>query len=502
YFSAVALSALAGFAFGGCDKPARSQPGYDPLSVALASVGKTRNFEATVPSMCYTRTDGVSNPCWTCHTQSVFPNQKMDYELQEEYAFSDVALTNHWTNLFVDHSSETAAISDDAALKYIRTDNYRALRAALKGRADYPGYVPDLDFDAGFDEEGFARDGSGWRALRYKPFLGTFWPTNGNTDDVMIRLPADFQRDESGQYSRAVYVANFAILEAAICGGADAPTHYTGKAASIAVVRNVYPQGTEYLHSVRYVDPDAPNLVSKRMKELRYSRKVHAPDTWAITRAYEEDLNKKQEGMLPHFGGRPETGYLNDFGWQLQGFIEDERGRLRLQTEEEHLFCMGCHSALGITVDQTFTLPRKVPGAEGWRYQDLRGMHDAPQKGHPEPEILTYFKRVKGGDEFRANDEILARFFRSGALKEEEVRRAARGGDKDVAWLLTPSRERALKLTKAYMALVKRQGFDLGRDTMLAPPGNVFANIENGDTALGQSKLLFRDGTLRLDWSR
>ncbi|MCC6573297.1 MAG: hypothetical protein IT462_05840, partial [Planctomycetes bacterium] len=42
YFSAVALSALAGFAFGGCDKPARSQPGYDPLSVALASVGKTR----------------------------------------------------------------------------------------------------------------------------------------------------------------------------------------------------------------------------------------------------------------------------------------------------------------------------------------------------------------------------------------------------------------------------------------------------------------------------
>jgi hypothetical protein len=58
------------------------------------------------------------------------------------------------------------------------------------------------------------------------------------------------------------------------------------------------------------------------------------------------------------------VGLLNDFGWQLQGFIEDAEGRLRLQTQEEHLFCMGCHSNIGVTVDQTFSFPRKVPGKE------------------------------------------------------------------------------------------------------------------------------------------
>ena len=116
---------------------------------------------------------------------------------------------------------------------------------------------------------------------------------------------------------------------------------------------------------------------------------------------------------------------LNDFGWQLQGFIEDARGRLRVQTEEETRFCMGCHSTIGVTVDQTFSFARKVPGTAGWRHQDLRGILDVPQAGHPEPEILTYFKRVGGGDGFRANTEILDRFFPTGALAVDKVLRAA-----------------------------------------------------------------------------
>src|SRR3546814_19481700 len=67
-----------------------------------------------------------------------------------------------------------------------------------------------------FDDTGFARDGSGWRAFRYKPFPGTFWPTNGASDDVLIRLPAIFRQDADGAPSLALYRINLAIVEAAV----------------------------------------------------------------------------------------------------------------------------------------------------------------------------------------------------------------------------------------------------------------------------------------------
>lgn len=47
-----------------------------------------------------------------------------------------------------------------------------------------------------------------------------------------------------------------------------------------------------------------------------------------------------------------------------------------------------------------------------------------------------------------------------------------------------PSRERALDLNKTYMALVRAQGLEQGRDTILAPADNVHRRIENGDTGL------------------
>jgi len=74
---------------------------YDPLAVALASIGQTVNFEASVPPQCYTKTDAVANPCWTCHTTPHGLNHASDWELQEEYSFSDFALTNHWKNLYI-----------------------------------------------------------------------------------------------------------------------------------------------------------------------------------------------------------------------------------------------------------------------------------------------------------------------------------------------------------------------------------------------------------------
>ncbi|CAM2067428.1 Cytochrome c domain-containing protein [Sulfidibacter corallicola] len=544
------LSAAGGLAFNLTDDPdeetttvvvplesAKIEGAYDPLALAMATKGQISNYEATVPPQCYTKTAGTANPCWTCHTNPQLPNELVDWELQEEYAFSDFAMTNRWFNLFKDRREAMAGIGDEEVIAYVRGENYKALRDALTTAPGYPGYVPDLDFEAGFDDEGFAKDGSMWRALRYKPFLGTFWPTNGSTDDVFIRLPEKF-RTLDGKPSRDIYKANLSILEAVIAAGPMAgrgsrfvyeieplneeaiqadldgdgriagvvreirgfPQAYVGDASGESTRQYIYPKGTEYLHSVRYLDPEAPGMTARRMKELRYSKKVKYLDSWGISYMYEQEYNEKEAGDLPIFSGGPQVGILNGFGWQLQGFIEDEKGRLRLQTSEEHQFCMGCHSAIGVTVDHTFTLARKVPGAEGWRYQNPTGLRDVPQQGHEKPEIATYFERVTGGDEFRANAEVLSRFFENGKPREAEIARAAPGGDKDITHLIAPSPRRALDLNRAYMAIVREQSFQFGRDALLGPIENVHEHIENGSTDLADTGKVFRDGRLWLDW--
>ncbi|HSW11645.1 MAG TPA: hypothetical protein VLI06_02325 [Solimonas sp.] len=521
-------------------------PRYDPLAYARADRQRDlrQNPEPTVPPQCYTRTGGESNPCWTCHTRRNGGNLMGDVELQTEYAFSDVAKDNHWRNLYADRRAAMGAISDGQVLQYVRQDNYAPLRAALLQAKDYLGWTPDLDFDAGFDAEGFARDGSWWRAFRYKPFPGTFWPTNGATDDVMIRLPRELYLDAGGKPSRELYRLNLAILEVAVAtpdsGQAarrdrevepvseelagwdlDGDGRISGKVTRISqlperyvtphapagmspearqVRRWRYPLGTEFLHTVRYLDPDASGMISRRMKEVRYAIKLSAPTASGTADVYQAERLEKERGNVPLYSGHSETGLYNSHGWKLQGFIEDRDGALRLQTTEETYYCMGCHTSIGVTVDSSFAFPRKPPGLAGWGYQSLVGMPDVPQVGHRTPETLLYLQRVRGGDEFRANDEIVARFFGPEGLRRDEVLRAAKGGDQDLRHLVMPSRARALALNKAYLALVREQSFILGRDPVLQPVKNVHDRIENGDTGLKKKKAVYDDGRLWLDW--
>lgn len=503
------------------------------------------NAEAVVPPQCYTKHEGRFNPCYVCH-QDHGGNERLnamnDQRLQSEYDFVEVALKNHWTNLFVDRRPLIARIADKRILDYVSRDNYSPLAARLK-QSGWEGYTPEIKdlqkAGEAFDSHGMAHDGSGWVAFNYKPLPSTFWPTNGSTDDVMIRLPEAFRNDAEGNYDREIYLLNLSIAEAAIKDlseisvppadekriGVDLdgdgqlrakvaqlkrPESYLGSAATVPVNRFLYPKGTEFLHTVRYLGlgKDETIEATPRLKELRYMRKHTLLSPEQIRDRYEDLEHKEHEGDgLSSTDDQAEDraeggvkqagdlGYDNGFGWFVQGFIEDAQGDLRPQSTEEGLFCMGCHASIGATVDSTFAFARKVTGAPGWGYIDLHGMPDAPILGEQVGEFLQYFRRVGGGDEFRENEELLERFFDTdGAVRTDKV------ASKDIYKLVSPSRSRAVDLNKAYWTIVREQSFIRGRDANLSPMRNVYRRVDpNTAPTLPKSKQF--DSDIRLDWS-
>lgn len=490
------------------------------------------NREAVIPPQCYTRTEGKYNPCYVCHQNEIRgrENTMNDGDLQQAYRFSDTGMTNHWQNLFEDRSARVAAISDKEILDWIAQDNYSDLAPRLR-KADFMGWIPDLENlqegpDA-FDAQGIARDGSGWVAFNYKPLPSTFWPTNGSTDDVMIRLPEVLRTDKKGRYSRDIYMANLAILEANIkelpaitvppvderAIGADLNGdeklirveritklgNFTGAAENYFFKPSLYPLGTEFLHTVRYIgiDKDGGIVNSRRIKEVRYMRKQFMMPKFVLDELYREERDEKAQGYLPGYVNRGQQGLDNEMGWVIQSFIENRQGRLRVATYEENLFCMGCHTSIGATIDKTFSFPRKVDGAQGWGYINLKGMPDAPNAGETKGEILTYLERVGGGGEFRNNAEMAARWLkRDGTVDSEKI-----AGVGDVYELIAPSRQRALELNKAYRVIVEDQDFIFGRDATIKPPANVYANIDNETSPTLPADKVFR-WDIRLDWSR
>lgn len=495
------------------------------------------NREAVVTSMCYTKHDEQHNPCYVCHQDKIpdgRANKMDDGSLQNEYLFSDFGMTNHWTKLFKDRSNDIANISDETIDTYVNTENYTDLKVLLDDN-NYSGYIPDLEnYHLGaeaFNTDGFAKDGSGWVAFNYKPLPSTFWPVNGSTDDVLIRLHKDFRKSADGNLSVTVYKFNLAIVEAAIKNlqtitvdsldenvvnvdlngdgnlsvveRINRPEYYVGKASSMKVETFLYPRYTEFLHTVRYigskVDGDIYN--APRMKELRYMIKNNSyqDDSYPMTKEnlailYDAEWEEKYQGNEPTYSSLGEKGLNNAMGWWVQGFIEDADGHLRPQNYEETFHCMGCHTTIGSTIDQVFSFARKVDGAEGWGYIDLRKMIDAPNVGESEGEILTYFKRVGGGNEFRIENDVHARFYVDGLLDESKVKSVS-----SIYELITPTRASALQMSKSYKVLVESQDFIHGRDGNAKAVQNVYSEITAETPTLPAEKKY--DWDIRLDWS-
>ena len=278
------------------------------------------------------------NPCYACHVHSDPPNYADDGSLQLVWSLPSAARDNPWTNLFAPPVLRARHLTDSEILSYVRAGNYLdergdiALAQTLRNvPADWDlnhdghwgGYVPDVWFR--FDEHGFDHrlDGSpsGWRAFAYYPFLGTFFPTNGSMDDVLIRLDPVLQQDGNGHLDMGVYALNLAIVESLIkradvlieetaeasvgvdldldgklgglrsaspttagtAGGARGCPTWAARATTGEIFRSppgYFPLRTELFHSVRYLDVveekgRSPHVgMAARMKELRYAKKV------------------------------------------------------------------------------------------------------------------------------------------------------------------------------------------------------------------------------------
>ncbi len=531
--------------------------GYKNAQTDFKATVARNNRAAYITSQCYTKTvdenSTVHNPCYTCHTASAPPNYINDYALQESYDMGEYSRSNRFDNLFRDRSDAVAGISDAAILSYIREDNYRkdgliTLAASLSsvpdawdsnGNGKWDGYLPDCYFD--FDAEGFDRnpDGedTGWRAFGYYPFPGTFWPANGSTDDVLIRLPDPLREDAGGNTSRSVYRINLAIVESlikesdvileesvdetqygvdldhdGILGTAgkivfvwekpdfDTATgklgnfsmSYVGRAKELLesnellIAPGLYPQGTEFLHTVRYIDIDETNTtirMAPRMKELRYARKVSWNSYSQLQNAALSEIKEKNgfPDRLRTIVGDTEHGLQNGLGWVFQGFIEDGSGELRPQNYEETLYCIGCHSGIGAIRDGTFVFARKFGTdhfRKGWYHwsQKNNGLKDIAEPLTPGGayEYTTYLQANGAGDEFRGNEEIMQKFFdQEGKLLESEAEKIRT----DISYLLYPSVKRALELNKAYKVIVDEQSFIHGRDPHVKPLVNVHTEV-------------------------
>lgn len=511
------------------------------------------NPVAYIPAQCYTNVeDGNHNPCYACHTESKEPNYLSDSDVQVVYSAPDPGEINHWKNLFVDNTEAISQISDEDILKYVREDNYKDANGNItlarklndlpaqwdrNSNDKWDGYTPDAYFN--FDEKGFDKSPngsySGWRVFAYYPFLGTFMPTNGSTDDVLIRLHDDFQKDENGQFDINVYEINLAVIEAMIKqqdieiatiderkyhvdldkNGQLGMTSiikyewkpldrvfmsYVGLAKKkldnqeIKMAARLFPTGTEFLHSVRYVDVNGNKTkMSPRMKELRYAKKSRWRNYYQLETIIDNEIKERHDfpERVKTVMGNMEEGLHLAHGWTYQGFIEDDAGELRPQTYEETYFCVGCHGGVGATDDTIFSFNRKLSTKHfksGWYHWLEKNFENIPDSKREDGngQYAFYLDNNPTGSEFRNNMEVYNKFFTADGTRKPE---AFKKLSSDISYLLMPSVARAIELNKAYYVLVKEQSFKYGREAHVKPLVNVKKSMEI-DAATGIKKTL------------
>ncbi len=259
------------------------------------------------------------------------------------------------------------------------------------------------------------------------------------------------------------------------------------------IAAGLYPLGTEFVHTVRYVDVDDETgeaRLAPRLKELRYMKKTVWQTYADLEDAALEEVKEDHDfpDRVPIFDGNAETGLANGAGWRLQAFIEDRQGELRPQSFEETVFCVGCHGGIGVTDDSTFAFPRKLAAATApargwfhWSQRPLRGVPD-PVRADGSGEYAHYLTKNGAGDEFRSNRDVIREFFDADGSHDPDA--FARLRD-DVAALLYPTRQRALELDKAYRTIVLDQDFIDGRDANPEPVETVEREVEqDGPTGI------------------
>lgn len=383
------------------------------------------------------------------------------------------------------------------------------------GDGEWSGYIPDNWLNP--DAQGFDRrpDGTptGWRAYAWAPFSGAFWPTNGSATDAFIRLPELYRTSTvDGLFEATTYAVNLAIVEAVIkredvaiepvdeislgvdldkdgtLGWAErvaydwAPKEgrhmsWAGAARVAQEVGEVqpptaglFPQGTQLFHTLRYFDVvDGDVKMGQRMKEVRFlekrSHQTYGQLREAAVRG-ESEARAWPDRVEPVHGDA-EWGVSVGAGWRAGAFIEDEAGYLRPQTFEELGACAGCHGGVGGTEDRVFSFSRKLSSdtatARGWYHWGTHGMAGVgdPRRADGSGDYETYLREARAGDPYRANTEVMARFFDEDGQLDEAAVAALKD---DARPLLLPSAERALLLDKVYREIVKEQSFIRGRD--------------------------------------
>ena len=180
-------------------------------------------------------------------------------------------------------------------------------------------------------------------------------------------------------------------------------TAYFGDAKRVKLTKGFYPKGTEFAHPLHYVDLNAdgekgksvdgvvnnegvtyefPGTRSKRVKEVRYMYK------WKDVGIEEIGDVETEDEYLKVIGSEGQDWIDNKAGWIIAPYIENREGKLRPQTTEELLQCLGCHSSVGVTIDAIWSFQQKLPGDSGWQEMSY-GFY---QKEKPEKTRLNDFQ--------------------------------------------------------------------------------------------------------------